>query len=341
MSDTDKLRSDNYLTSEQLQHVLELGRSRLSEWEESWMTESQFHFSCGQDVSGVASVIAHLHPTEFELSGVLQPDDKWSSRLVKVVTEGYPPISRLGTLNAQCYYNEIESRQQFDSGDSIGLFVEPERLYFSYRANGSKVSLDDQYRKAVIQDLIDIIGVPISIVYKGDAFFLTHLGSGILWISQSSGLRGKNPSGFRCEIKGYDLEDLLVRMRQFLAKYSSSLFSCTWRLLLRSGDLSNYSSLLAASIRPDVYLADRYTARLAIDSLSIYSLEQIGANMKAGDEATIQLGSFSDVNGRQYQLDAVINQDGIKIEVSSDQHGQCDALLISTALETNLRSFSQ
>ena len=313
----------------------------LPDWDETWALEPHhLYFAPRQHMFDFSNMLLNMAAVELELTGELSLDDQWADQFKQVITEGYPPLNSLGTLTTQCFYNEIASQQRSDCGDSVGLFFEQNRCYFSYRANASKAGIEAAYRKHVLQYMINLMKLPLSIVNKGDNFFLTHTAQGSLWISQSSGLRGKDPSGFRCEITRFDLDALLSEMAQFLSDYSSKQFSYSWQLHLRSEHLPQHAELLAKSIHAGVFPASHYAVRLAVTIPSISSLNSVHSAMMTGDTAVIRLGSFSDPDNKQHQLEALIDQGGFKIGVTSECEDAGGISAILASLGATLRPSS-
>lgn len=107
-------------------------------------------------------------------------------------------------------FEERSSEQSPEGYDTVSIFTENSKGYFSYRANGSKVCTEVQYGKSFIVEIVETVGLPID-VFDSDGFYSIAHKEG-KELRTSGGILGRHPSSFLCEVGEDDDTNLLLRM---------------------------------------------------------------------------------------------------------------------------------
>ena len=194
------------------------------------------------DLSGKGLNHAYFNPTILPDFSIFK-----GIRLRKIGTDGYLPlddnsmnifkgilrksantIGDIGLLLTGCGFEEKNSKQNKRAYDNVRIKIERGKKFFCYSSNGSKVSVNHDYKKDFMHRIIEIVKLPMRIEEGNGYFKLLHSKSGEIRIT-TGGFGGKNPSGFNCEMPDLSTDELVDRMRIFLENFATAKrFDYSW-----------------------------------------------------------------------------------------------------------------
>jgi len=288
----------------------------------------------------ISSSVVHLylHPKKLEpelcsmkgvqiidinTTGRLSPKGNPWSKLYQVV-ELLHDVGNIGQLMVSCNFEEKSSKQSHRHYDSVYLRVNKGVNHLGYSANGSKIMSDHSYAKVFFNRFIEETRVPISMREEEECYYLDHSKSGHLRILRS-GVRGKNPTSFSCEIEDMTAKDILDEMKDFINIFSSGkIFGFRWSAHCSPGEESAaVSKQIFDSIVTLQVPAESHELDMEITLSEISGLETIKSLCGKKDRLFCEICSF-DLPGDNYA--------NIKIETSHKGH----AISLEMRTEDNL-----
>jgi hypothetical protein len=272
-------------------------------------------------------------PVDFlELSGVklhsikLTGFDPGNLDMVSVYTEVLKKIAQDGELSKflelSAYFEEKESTQNRNGCDRVFVRNIDGKYFFCYTPNGSKAMIDDEYRLALFKNIIELIDLPIEVEEYEDYFSLQHSSGAELNTGGPFSLR--SPYEFLCELPGNSGKDLILKVKNFLDRFSSGkIFWYSWCLYRSTTDVDKdissegrriYDAMLNSGI-----VADKYTVDLSFYLTSLDALENSRRWCTEKGDIYSTLCYFESEDGAAGQFSVIGTQEGYKIQLTFDQ----------------------
>jgi hypothetical protein len=268
------------------------------------------------DIRPLSSVLIESLRTK----GQLAIDDTWLGTSSLTMEQASSLLGAHGGLNLGCTYFEkcTDYAEPRDGGDWIGFRLEPGKTFFGYDANGSRVCLDRDYRRAVLGDVIRRFGLPLLLKEAKGHDFLEHKSSGRLEITRG-GSGDEDPCGFFCEVGEINYREYLEKIDGFINEYASGRLESSWGLFSET-DLQHRtepSRPVYEALRKAPLPAKSYSIIMVFFLRSLDGTEQIGPLLKKDDEVEIQLCGFI-VDKMRYGLSVLVGRQGSRLRVHSN-----------------------
>jgi hypothetical protein len=308
--------SDKRLSKAELVSLLELVRSCCHSTDEIWPdVRNNMYLDATNglpDIIPLSSILVEGLST----TGYLSLDHTWPNTSRSILERAKFLLGSPGAFYLKRTYREICSQQR-KSGDTIGFRMEPDKTFFWYAANGSRVELDDQYRRAVLDDLVRRFALPMLRKEDKDGDSFEHTDSGKVTITVS--LPG-GPGGFLCEVRNPDYQAYLEKMDLFVKDYGSSSLDSSWALFSETDftHRTEPSRSIYETLRKSPLPAKSYDIVLTFFLRSLDGIDQISPLVKTDDDIEIQLCTFS-FDKAQYGFSALVGREGSRLRVYSSR----------------------
>ncbi len=220
-------------------------------------------------------------------------------------------LASVGVLHMMCGFEERSSKQTRRGYDSVAVQNCRGRLFFSYSANGSKVSTDQVYKQSFMDEMIRTVGLPLILQEKSGSFILTHSRGGELNIMRAYP-GGLAPESFWCELPGESPRAGLEKLKIFLDRFATEKrFTYEWMVRRDYGEVGwaqkepELSRKIYALLLVSELPADSYDLDMEFSLREIDGLEVVRGFLGPKDKVFSRLCSF-DLSKRNYGEFAVI-----------------------------------
>jgi len=198
---------------------------------------------------------------EIRTEGHLPVDEDPFHTFRQIFNNDAEKIGESGLLIIRCGFEEKSSIQSKRGYDTVSIKLEKGKMFFGYSANGSNVDKKIDYRKEFIRRVLEVTHIPVTMIEREGYFILEHKLSGDIKILKG-GFGGKNPAAFQCEILDGTVDELMIKMEEFLSEFASEKrYKYSWTATCSGSaetEINNkiYDFVVSADFPADKYSLD-------------------------------------------------------------------------------------